>query len=134
MNHLPYPFEKSASLKIKTASKQNSFNVEIADSEIEIFQSLNFRTSKEFKAPLVLKFENPLVQSLSLQKFKFDAEQILVEDGSNIVRGIQLIKKVKGSGKYIQAYAGFSIAILAPIGFAKKFGIVLNKTIIKLNK
>ena len=132
MKYLPFPFEQSTSLVIKTAKSINILTAELASSDVEIFQSLNYRAAKDFKSPLVLQFSNPLIQSLSLQQFKFDAEQILIEEGSNVVRGVQLIKKAKASGKYVQAYAGFSLAILAPVGFAKKFGIELNKTIITI--
>ena len=132
MNYLTFPFEKSASLLIKTDAEKKIIVVEVAESEIEIFQSLNYRTQKEFTRPLALKFTSSLVQSLSLQQFKFDAEQFLIESETNRVRGIQLIKKTSDKGKYIQSYAGFSLAIIAPIGFAKKFGITLNKTIITI--
>jgi hypothetical protein len=132
MKYLPFPFEQSTLLVIKTAKSINILTAELASSDVEIFQSLNYRAAKDFKSPLVLQFSNPLIQSLSLQQFKFDAEQILIEEASNVVRGVQLIKKSKSNGKYVQAYAGFSLAILAPVGFSKKFGIELNKTIITI--
>ena len=134
MSYLSFPFEKSATLIIKTGATKKTISVEVANSEIEIFQSLCYREIKDFKNPLALRFTNHLVQSLSLQEFTFDAEQILVEAESNVVRGVQFIKKSKFQGKNIQSYAGFSLAIIAPIGFAKKFGIALNKTIINIKK
>jgi uncharacterized membrane protein (UPF0127 family) len=127
MSNLKYPFEKSALLSINNDA---NLLVEIAESPIEIFQSVNYRTKKDFNLPLVLKFSNPLTQAFSLQEFAFDIEQILIESDTNLVRGIQLIKKHNYAGSNVQSFAGFSLVILAPVGFSKKHGIKLNQTTI----
>ena len=79
MKHLPFPFDANIVLQIKTGKKKEQLVCELAASTIEIYQSLNYRSKKDFKIPLVLQFESSIVQSLSLQNFSFPVEQICID-------------------------------------------------------
>jgi hypothetical protein len=90
--------------------------------------SLNNRISIE--NPMVLYFDNPLIQSFSRQKFKISVEQICVDYKTNLVKRYSVLNPSKYKGDFIQSYSEFSMVILSPIGFFSKGLIVENKTII----
>ena len=65
--HLAFPFTGSAQLTIKRKKRVKKIEVELATSEIEIFQSACYRSAKDLQKPLVLVFSNPTIQSFTLQ-------------------------------------------------------------------
>ncbi len=132
MNKLSTPFNKTTTLLINGKKSNLKICSELGSSDIEIFQALNYRTKKEFKQPLTLKFENPLVQSFVKINFKFAVELIAVDYISNKVKKIQIIHENKTKGDFIQGFSEYSIVIFAPKGFTKKNGIEENQTSIKL--
>ncbi|MBM3417920.1 MAG: hypothetical protein FJY17_03230, partial [Bacteroidetes bacterium] len=84
--HLPIPFTRNAEITIKRKTGVIKIEVELAASEIEIFQSACYRSAKDLQKPLVLLFDNPTIQSFTLQNYITPIEQILVEaDTSNVV-------------------------------------------------
>lgn len=133
MKHLKFPFAENVTIEISNGKKKVLVDCELASSEIEIFQSLSYRTKKDFKNPLVLLFDNPTTQYLSRQSFNFSVTQVNVNHGNNLVKKVSLIPKSnKENGQYIQSYAEFSLVLLLPFENELKKLIVENKTIINV--
>jgi len=132
--HLAFPFVGKAQLTIKHKTRVKKIEVEIATSEIEIFQSACYRSSKDLDKPLVLVFDNPTIQSFTLQNYITPVEQILVESDSNQVVGIFWLKPQQVAGSHIQGFTGLSFVILANPGFAEANRISLDDTTITINK
>jgi len=132
--HLAFPFVGTAQLTIKRKTRVKKIEVEIATSEIEIFQSACYRTSKDLDKPLVLVFDNPTIQSFTLQNYITPVEQILVESDSDQVVGIFWLKPQQVEGNHIQGFTGLSFVILANPGFAEANRISLDDTTITINK
>ncbi|MBM3454045.1 MAG: hypothetical protein FJX80_02735 [Bacteroidetes bacterium] len=132
--HLAFPFVGKAQLTIKHKTRVKKIEVEIATSEIEIFQSACYRSSKDLDKPLVLVFDNPTIQSFTLQNYITPVEQILVESDSYQVVGIFWLKSQQVAGSHIQGFTGLSFVILANPGFAEANRISLDDTTITINK
>jgi len=132
MSKLNIPFEQSVTLLISNDKKQLKIKTELASSDIEIYQALNYRTKKEFVQPLTLKFSNPLAQSFVKINFLFPVEMISVDYITNKVKKIQLIQAKKESGDFIQGFSEYSIVIFAQRGFSKTNKIEERVTSIKI--
>ena len=133
MKHLQFPFAENVTIEISNGKKNVLVECELASSEIEIFQSLSYRTKKGFKKPLVLLFDNPTTQYLSRQSFNFPVIQVNVNHGNNLVKKVSLVPKSnKVNGQYIQSYAEFSLVLLLPFDTEFKKLLVENKTMISL--
>ena len=132
MSQLNIPFNQSTSLIVSTDKQPLKINTELATSDIEIFQGLNYRTKKEFTKPLTLKFSNPLVQSFVKINFSFPVEMIAVDYLTNKVKKTQFIPAKKEGGDFIQGYSEYALVILAPKGFCKSNKIQEDVTIIKI--
>ena len=133
MKHLQFPFAEKVTIELTNGKKKVLVDCELASSEIEIFQSLSYRTKKDFKKPLVLLFDNPTTQYLSRQSFNFPVIQINVSYSSNLVKKVSFVPKSnKENGQYIQSFSEFSIVLLLPVDSVLKKLIVENKTIISL--
>jgi uncharacterized membrane protein (UPF0127 family) len=128
MNFLSYPFPSTSEIIITRGSKQKVYLCESASSKVEIFQSLCYRKSKEFNRPLVLVFDNPHSQNLSMIDYKFDVDQIFVNFDTGLVNKINTLYSNKTSSLFIQGYSEFSMVILAPIGFVESQKIKLYET------
>jgi hypothetical protein len=85
MQHLSYPFDQTAKLKINNGSKKILLEAELASSEIEICQSLNYRQPEEFIQPLVIRFQSPDIQYFSRQSFAFPVLQVCAEKKTGLV-------------------------------------------------
>ena len=127
--YLQFPFEGSCLLQIKNNKSVEGLKCELAASVIEIFQSLSFRDNKKFTIPLVLKFDNPNVQSFVLSNYNFPVEHICVDE-KGIVDKVFVQNVSKSKAQFIQGYSSFSTIVLAPIGFIKKYKIEEKNTII----
>jgi uncharacterized membrane protein (UPF0127 family) len=132
MSKLTTPFQNETSVIIKNAKDSFKIKTELACSDIEIFQSLNYRNKKEFTKPLTLNFSNPLVQSYVKMNFMFSVEIIAIDYITHKVKKIQLLQANKYPGDFIQGFSEYAIVILAPRGFVKKHKFEENMTIIKL--
>jgi uncharacterized membrane protein (UPF0127 family) len=132
MNHLNTPFEQSTTILITTSKKQLKIKTELASSDIEIFQALNYRTKKDFMHPLTLKFSNPLAQSFVKINFLFPVELISVDYITSKVKKIQLITTHNNKGEYIQGFSEYSIVVFVPRGFSKTNKIEEGVTSIKI--
>lgn len=132
MSKLNIPFEQSVTLLISNDKKQLKIKTELASSDIEIYQALNYRTKTEFVQPLTLKFSNPLAQSFVKINFLFPVEMISVDYITNKVKKIQLIPAKKESGDFIQGFSEYSIVIFAQRGFSKTNKIEEGVTSIKI--
>ena len=128
MNFLSFPFPRTIEITISRGSKQRVCLCESATSKVEVFQSLCYRKAKEFYKPLVLIFDNPLSQNLSMIDYKFDVEQIFVNYDTGLVNKINTLYSNKTSSLFIQGYSEFSMVILAPIGFVESRKIKLFET------
>ena len=137
MKSLQYPFNKSIALSIINDSIVNQLECELANTDVEIFQSLNYRKEKYFKKPLALHFSNPLAKSFSKQSFEFPVEQITVDYKNNIVKSIATIYPItyelnKNIFQNLTSYTDYSLVILAPKGFARSKNIQVAKTKISM--
>ena len=132
MSKLNTPFEQTATLLISNKKQALKIKTELASSDIEIFQALNFRTKKQFIQPLTLKFSNPLAQSFVKFNLLFPVEVIAIDYLTNKVKKIQLLPAHKEEGDFIQGFSEYSIVILTPRGFAKTNKIEEGITVIKL--
>ena len=130
--HLSFPFARNAEITIKRKTRVIKIQAELATSEIEIFQSACYRTSKDIQKPLVLLFDNPAIQSFTLQNYQTPIEQILVEVDTNNVVGVFWLKSQQVAGNHIQGFTGLRCVILANPGFAEKNKISLDDTIITI--
>lgn len=128
MNFLSFPFPRSIEITISRGGKQRAYICESAASKVEVFQSLCYRKAKEFNKPLVLIFDDPHSQNLSMIDYKFDVEQIFVNYYSGLVNKINTLHSNKTSSLFIQGYSEFSMVILAPKGFVKSQKIKLFET------
>lgn len=126
--HLPFPFSKKATIQLTTGKKSQIIECELASSVIEIFQSLSFRKKNQFKQPLLLKFENPLQQTFSLQTFNFDVIQACFDCETGLAKKIAPIRKSSSKAAFVQSYAEFSYVLLLPADTQLVRSIVVNQT------
>ena len=130
--HLSFPFARNAEITIKRKKRVIKIQAELATSEIEIFQSACYRTSKDLPKPLILLFDNSTIQSFTLQSYQTPIEQILVEADTNNVVGVFWLKPQQVAGNHIQGFTGLRCVILANPGFAEKNKISLDDTTITI--
>lgn len=128
MSQLNTPFEQTTSLIISNGNQRLKIKTELATSDIEIFQALNYRTKKEFIQPLTLKFNNPLAQSFVKVNFGFPLEMIAVDYLTNKVKKTQFIPAKKEGGDFIQGFSEYSVVVFVPRGFCKGNKIEEGKT------
>ena len=131
MHHIRFPFAESYDLSIIKGGKTTTVNCELATSDVEIFQSLNYRKKSIFKRPLILRFANPLLQTYASLNFDFAVEQICVDHLTNVVKKITVISPHKRSGAFLQGYSEFAIVIFAPVGFARQYQVKEGNTLIR---
>jgi hypothetical protein len=135
MNHLEYPFEESIRVEIKNGKESFIIECELASSEIEIYQSLSYRRSKDFKKPMILLFNDHTKQHFSKHSFAFPVVQACVHYKSKLVKKLSFISKAKeDSGGYIQAFSEFSLALLLPYKSDLVKKIVTDKTRITIKR
>lgn len=137
MKILNFPFNHSAQLSIYNESEVKLIECELASSDVEIFQSLNYRKEKHFNKPLALKFSNPLAKSFTKHSFEFPVEQIVVDYKNHLVKSISTIypSTTKSNTNTIEnftAYSDCSLVILAPKGLTKSKNIQVAKTKISI--
>ena len=132
MSKLNTPFPNETTIIIRNPKKTTKIRTELASSDIEIYQALNYRKKKEFTKPLTLKFNNPLLQSFVKFNFLFPVELIAIDYKTHQVKKIQLIEVKKHTGDFIQGFSEYSIVILAPKGFCKTHHIEENCTFIQI--
>ena len=131
MKHLSFPFNNTCELLLRTKDAEKVITCELAESVIEIFQSLNFRKAKDFTIPLVLKIENANIQSFVLTNYFFTVEHICVDE-NNIVDKTYTQFVSNATAPFVQSFSVFKFIILAPVGFIKKYKIKEKDTIISL--
>lgn len=131
MKHLSFPFHHTCELQLKTKNPEKAISCELAESVIEIFQSLNFRNEKDFKIPLVLKIENANIQSFVLTNYFFPVEHICIDE-DNIVSKTFTQFVSKTTAPFVQSFSGFKFIILSTVGFIKKYKIKEKETTISL--
>lgn len=129
--HLQFPFESNCLIKIKNEKQIEKVTCELAESVIEIFQSLNFRKENDFNIPLILQFKNPNVQSYVLFNYNFAVEHICIDTEGKVVKSY-LQPDNKSSATFIHAYSSYNFIILAPKGFIRQYKIA-NQTSVQLN-
>lgn len=115
MQYLSYPFIQIAKLTITNGNKKILLEAELASSEIEIYQSLNYRQSEEFTRPLVLRFQNPNIQYFSKQSFAFPVVQVCCEKKTGLVKRVAPItQRTNLEGNFIQCYSEFLLVLFLP--------------------
>lgn len=116
MQHLSYPFDQTAKLTITTGRKKILLEAELASSEIEIYQSLNYRQPDEFIQPLVLRFQDPNIQYFSRQSFAFPVVQVCVDWKTGLVKRVAPIAaQANTGGNFIQCYSEFLLVLFLPL-------------------
>ena len=130
MQHLSYPFDQTAKLKITNGSKKILLEAELASSAIEIYQSLNYRQPDEFIQPLALRFQDPNIQYFSRQSFAFPVVQVCCEKKTGLVKRVAPIAaQANTDGNFIQCYSEFLLVLFlhlnAPVLKHIKTGITL---------
>ncbi len=131
-HHLPFPFPGRTELSIRGQSREAVMVAELATSVIEIFQCASYRNGFDPDQPLVLRFDNPSVQSYCLQNYQVPLELIQVEYGTGKVTGIALLAPNPYPGSMIQAFSGLSSVILAAPGFVAQHNIEVQHSYITL--
>ncbi len=135
MQHLRYPFNQIAKLTITTGNKKILLEAELASSEIEIYQSLNYRQSEEFTRPLVLRFQNPNIQYFSKQSFTFPVVQVCCEKKTGLVKRVAPITEPTNSEEnFIQCYSEFLLVLFLPPNAPALKQIKTGSTIIRFKK
>ncbi len=127
MKHLSFPFINTCELQLKTNVAEKVITCELAESVIEIFQSLNFRKANDFTIPLVLKIEYANIQSFVLTNYFFPVEHICIDE-HNIVDKTYTQFVSKTTAPFVQSFSGFKLIVLAPVGFVKKYKIKEKET------
>jgi uncharacterized membrane protein (UPF0127 family) len=130
LNHqyLPFPFVNNCTIQIDNGAKTKQLTCELATSAVEIFQSLNYRKTKDFTKPLVLQFPLDNVPSFIWSNYAFAVEHICIDEKDKVVRLYRQLPK-KSTAPFIQAVA-YKLLILAPLGFTEQHKIKENDTII----
>ena len=131
MKHLSFPFINTCELQLKTKVAEKVITCELAESVIEIFQSLNFRKTKDFTVSLVLKIENPNIQSFVLTNYFFPVEHICIDE-HNIVDKTYTQFVSKTTAPFVQSFSAFKLILLSPVGLIKKYKIKEKDTTISL--
>ena len=132
MQHLSYPFDQTAKLTITTGRKKILLEAELASSEIEIYQSLNYRKPDEFIQPLVLRFQDPNIQYFSRQSFAFPVVQVCVDWKTGLVKRVASIAaQANSSGNFIQSYSEFLLVLFLPPNASVLKHIKTGSTIIR---
>ena len=131
MKNLSFPFSNTCELQLKTKVAEKVITCELAESVIEIFQSLNLRKAKDFTIPLVLKIENPNIQSFVRTNYFFPVEHICIDEYNIVVKTYtQFVSKT--TAPFVQSFSAFKLIILSPVGFIKKYKIKEKETTISL--
>ena len=131
MKHLSFPFHQICELQLETKVAEKVITCELAESVIEIFQSLNFRNQEDFKIPLVLKIEDPNIQSFVLTNYSFPVEHICVNEKNMVEKTYTQFVSLT-TAPFVQSFTGFKFINLAPLGFIKKNKIKEKVTTISL--
>ena len=135
MQYLSYPFNQIAKLRITTGNKKILLEAELASSEIEIYQSLNYRKPDEFTRPMVLRFQNPNIQYFSKQSFAFPVVQVCCEKKTGLVKRVAPITQSTNSeGNCIQCYSEFLLVLFLKPNAPVLKQIKTGSTIIRLKK
>ena len=135
MQHLNYPFDQTVTLNITTDGKKILLETELASSEMEIYQSLNYRKPDEFTRPLVLLFQNPNIQYFSKQAFAFPVVQVCCEKKTGLVKRVALITQPTNfEGNFIQCYSEFLLVLYLPPNAPVLKQIKTGSTIIRFKK
>lgn len=94
----------------------------------EVYQALNYRSRLHFTRPLVLHFENPSVGTPVWFGFSFDVE-LLVVDAAGCVQQVSYIPKRQiNDALFVQFFADYAYAILAPAGFSRNWNVSVGLT------
>jgi len=136
MSHVSFPFKKLGSITIINGNSKNSiksFQVEVAESTYEIFQSLNIRKISDFKKPLLLKIKDPWLQNFVLFDNEFPIE-VLTFNSDNVLSNVFIIPAKSAGGFFIKSFSGFGMVLLSKPSdnISKKYNMVINHTSIAL--
>ncbi len=85
-----------------------------------------------FRKPLVLHFPGADQQSAVWFGYSFDVEVILVDAKGIVSKTFVMPKHKAGDALFVQFFVDYAYAILAPVGFCKKWGVREMDTTAKL--
>lgn len=133
MNQLSFPFSNKCYFSFGNGKQQLApVEAEEAVTTAEIYQSLNHRSVHSFRKPLVLHFPGTDQQSAVWFGYSFDVEVILVDAHGAISKTFVMPKHKGGDALFVQFFVDYAYAILAPVGFCKKWGVREMDTTAKL--
>lgn len=98
----------------------------------EVYQALNYRSRLHFTRPLVLHFENPAVGTPVWFGFSFDVELLVVDAAGCVQQVLALPKRQTNDALFVQFFADYAFAILAPAGFSREWQVAPQHT--KVNR
>lgn len=133
MNQVSFPFGNKCYFSFGIGrQKLAPVEAEEAVTTAEIYQSLNHRSAHSFRKPLVLNFPSSEQQSAVWFGYSFDVEVLLIDAGGVISKTFVMPKHKEGDALFVQFFVDYAYAILAPVGFCKKWGIREMDTTAKL--
>jgi hypothetical protein len=132
MNQQSFPFPQHCFLRFQKDGKSYApVEAEEAISSAEVYQALNGRSRLQFTRPLVLHFENPLIQTPVWFGFSFDVEVMVVGLDGLVKKTYPVAKHKEGSARFIQFFCDYAYAVVVPAGFCKNWGIEEQGTTVK---
>lgn len=133
MNQLSFPFPNKCYFSFGNGKQQLApVEAEEAVTTAEIYQSLNHRSVHSFRKPLVLHFPGTDQQSAVWFGYAFDVEVILVDAQGTVSKSFVMPKHKTGDALFVQFFVDYAFAILAPVGFSKKWAVREQNTTVKL--
>lgn len=129
MQQVPFPFQHNCFFRLVNGqTPMTLIEAEEAVTPAEVYQALNYRSRLHFTRPLVLHFENPSVGTPVWFGFSFDVE-LLVVDAAGCVQQVSYIPKRQiNDALFVQFFADYAYAILAPAGFSRNWNVSVGLT------
>jgi hypothetical protein len=130
MQPLSFPFQQTCFFRLQQGQRAMALvEAEEAVTPAEVYQALNYRSRLHFNKPLVLHFENPLVQMPVWFDFAFDVEVVVVGLDGVVKKTYPVPRSREGSAMFVQFFADYAFAILVPYGFCKEWNVQEGVTV-----
>lgn len=132
MQPLAFPFQQSCFFRLHNGAKQLALlEAEEASTPAEVYQALNYRSRLHFTRPLVLHFDNPLLNAPVWFGFSFDVEVIVVGLDGVVKKAYPVPRSREDAALFVQFFADYACAILVPYGFCKEWNVQEGITVVR---